>query len=121
VDEWVSAPYPEQQNDRPVVLQGLDWLDAESRKRFGDKGFDALSDEQKRAICDDIHFTQAAKPEFRKAAEFFNRFRSICAGAYYATPAGWKAIGYVGNEAHPSFDGPPPEVLQRLGVTQTVK
>jgi len=26
----------------------------------------------------------------------------------------------VGNVALPSFDGPPPEVLQKLGVTQTV-
>ena len=62
----------------------------------------------------------AAKPEFRKAAEFFNRFRSLCAAAYYATPPGWEAIGYVGNVALAKFDGPPPEVLERLGVTQTV-
>jgi hypothetical protein len=42
------------------------------------------------------------------------------AGAYYATPAGWKAIGYVGNTPLTSFDGPPAEVLEKLGVTQTV-
>lgn len=120
VDEWISAPYPDQLRDRPVILRGLGWLDGESKKRFG-KGFAELSADQKRAICDDICFTGSAKPEFRQGAEFFNRFRSLCASAYYATPAGWKAIGYVGNEALPSFDGPPPEVLQRLGVTQTVK
>ena len=35
IDEWVSAPYPQQQTDRPVVLEGLAWIEAESRKRFG--------------------------------------------------------------------------------------
>ena len=58
--------------------------------------------------------------EFRKPAQFFSRFRTVCASAYYATPEGWKAIGYIGNVALPSFDGPPPEVLEKLGITQTV-
>ena len=54
-------------------------------------------------------------------ASFFSRFRSLAAGAYYGTPEGWKAIGYIGNIPLPSFDGPPPEVLAKLGVEQTVK
>jgi Gluconate 2-dehydrogenase subunit 3 len=119
LDEWVSAPYPQQKDDRPVILDGLAWLEGESMKRFT-MSFTDLSGEQKRAICDDICYPAEAKPEFKNAAEFFTRFRSLCAGAYYATPPGWEAIGYVGNVALPSFDGPPPEVLQRLGVTQTV-
>ena len=28
IDEWVSAPYPDCQQDRPTVLGGLEWLDA---------------------------------------------------------------------------------------------
>ena len=120
IDEWVSAPYPQQQADRPVVLEGLAWLDGESWKRFG-KQFTTLDEKQRHAICDDICFAPEAKPEFRKPAAFFARFRSLCAGAYYATPPGWQAIGYVGNVALPRFDGPPPEVLARLGVTQTVR
>jgi hypothetical protein len=120
VDEWVSAPYPQQQADRTVVLDGLAWIDTESNKRFG-KPFAGLDARQKQAICDDICFPAKAKNEFKTTARFFARFRSLCAGAYYATPEGWKAIGYVGNVALPSFDGPPAEVLERLGVTQTVK
>lgn len=119
LDEWISAPYPAQRADRPAILEGLAWLDAESVKRFG-KEFARVSDEQKRAICDDICLVERAKPPFRKAADFFRLFRSLAAGAYYATPAGWKAIGYVGNVALPRFDGPPPDVLQKLGVAQTV-
>ena len=119
LDEWISAPYPDQQKDRPIVLEGLAWIEAESRKRFN-RDFAALADAQKKAICDDIAYVPDAKPQFKTAAEFFSRFRSICASAYYATPAGWEAIGYVGNVALHSFDGPPEEVLRKLGVTQTV-
>ncbi len=120
IDEWISSPYPGQQGDRPVILEGLGWIDAESAKRFS-KPFAELSDEQKHAICDDVCFTETAKPEFHKAAHFFSRFRSIAASAYYATPAGWNAIGYVGNVPLTRFEGPPASVLKKLGVTQTVK
>ena len=120
VDEWISAPYPDQRNDRPLILQGLEWTEQESAKRFNMR-FADLDDAQRRAICDDIAFAGKAQPRFKGPARFFARFRSICAGAYYATPAGWKALGYVGNVALERFDGPPPEVLKKLGVTQTVK
>lgn len=120
VDEWVSAPYPDQQEDRKVVIPGLAWIDAEAAKRFN-KGFAAISQAQRNAICDDICNRGKAKAEFRQGAEFFSQFRSLCAGAYYATPPGWDAIGYVGNVALPSFPGPPQEVLDKLGLVQTVK
>jgi hypothetical protein len=119
LDEWISAPYPAQQADRPVVLNGLAWIEAEAQKRFA-KSFAAIADAERGQICNDICYAPDAAPQFGQAAHFFSRFRSICASAYYATPAGWKAIGYVGNVALPQFDGPPPEVLAKLGVTQTV-
>ena len=120
VDEWVSAPYPDQQATRAPILEGLAWLDAESQRRFK-MDFAALSAGQHRAICDDICWPPDAKPEFVKAAGFFVQFRALCAGAYYGTMDGWKAIGFVGNMPLPTFDGPPPEVLKKLGLVQTVK
>jgi hypothetical protein len=120
IDEWISAPYPQQQKDRPGIVEGLAWLESESQKRF-QKDFAALSADQHRAICDDICWTADAKPEFKKAAEFFLNFRALANAAYYGTPDGWKAVGYVGNIPLPSFDGPPPEVLAKLGLEQTVK
>jgi len=119
VDEWVSAPYPAQLLDRNIVLPGLDWLDAEATGRFG-RVFAALALEQQQTICDDICFEQRATDEFKAGARFFSRFRSLCAAAYYATPEGWEAIGYVGNQPSLTYDGPPDEVLTRLGVEQTV-
>lgn len=120
LDEWISAPYPAQQKDRDVLLPGLEWLEAESNKRF-QTGFAHLTDPQKHSLCDDICFVPNAKPEFKKAAVFFAKIRTLAASAYYGTEAGWKALGYVGNVTLATFDGPPPEVLKILGVEQTVK
>lgn len=119
VDEWISAPYDPQRNDRPLILEGLGLIDAEARKRYR-KDFADLAEEEKTAICDAICDTSKVADDLKQAARFFARFRALCAGAYYATPEGWKAIGYVGNMATATFDGPPPEVLARLGVEQTV-
>jgi len=120
IDEWVSAPYPDQQRDSGVIVNGLEWLAAESQSRFG-APFAKLTTAQQHAICDDICYAKTATREFETAANFFSRFRSIASGAYYATMPGWKAIGYVGNVSLVTFDGPPPEALAKLGVEQTVK
>ncbi|MGC6466525.1 MAG: gluconate 2-dehydrogenase subunit 3 family protein [Akkermansiaceae bacterium] len=117
VDEWISAPYPRQVGDRGVVVPGLKWLDAESQKRF-QKDFAALTEEQQKAICDDLC---EPKPGMEKAAHFFHVFSTIASGAYFSTQPGWKAIGYVGNMPSINFDGPPKEVLDKLGLEQTVE
>ena len=115
IDEWVSAPYPAQQADRPVVLEGLVWLEAESRKRF-DAGFASLDHAPQRVICDDICYLPKAAPEFEQAATFFAKFRNLTAGAFYATRPGMADVGYVGNVPATEFEGPPPEVRAKLGL-----
>lgn len=119
IDEWVSAPYPVQQKVRPIILEGLDGLDAESVQRFK-KPFAQLNPTQQIAMCDDFCDVAKTQAAFLKLAKFFEAFRILAAGAYYSTPAGWKAVGYVGNVPSATFDGPPPEVLKQLGVKQTV-
>ena len=115
IDEWISAPYPDQQNDREEILKGLAWLDRESEKRFG-KVFADLDDDQKHKICDDICFAPKAGPGFKTAARFFAKFRNLTAGGFYTTPQGWKDVQYLGNVALAKFDGPPPEVLKYLNL-----
>ncbi len=61
IDEWISAPYPQQQADREVVLTGLAWLDEESQRRFK-KNFADLTEAQQQKICDDICYEPKAKP-----------------------------------------------------------
>jgi hypothetical protein len=120
IDEWVSAPYPHQLEDRPIVLEGLAWMDAEGLLRF-EKYFAELSDSQQHAICDDICYEPNAKPKFARAAAFFTRYRDLTVGGFYSTPAGWKDIGYIGNVPLSKFAGPPPELLRKLGLGPEAK
>ena len=115
IDEWVSAPYPRQTADRPIVLEGPAWMDAEALLRF-EKYFAELDQSQQHAICDDICYEPNAKPKFARAAAFFTRYRDLTVGGFYSTPTGSRDIGYIGNVPLPKFDGPPPDLLRKLGL-----
>jgi hypothetical protein len=115
INEWVSAPYPTHERDRATIVGGLAWMDEESQRRFS-APFTKLSIVQKHAICDDICYEPKATEPFKRAAAFFRRYRDLTAGGFYTTPAGMKDIGYVGNVAMPTFNGPPKSVLERLGL-----
>ena len=115
IDEWISSPYPGQAPDRVLILGGLAWLDARARERSGED-FAALDEPAKRAICDPICHLPDAKPELQDAAQFFARFRDLCASAFYASREGMSDIGYLGNVPKIAFEGPPKEVLDRLGL-----
>ncbi len=115
LDEWVSAPYPEQAADRKTILEGFAWLDQEAQRRF--KGnFARLDEARMRSICDEICYLPRAKPELRRAAEFFARYRDLTAGGFYTTPQGRSDLQFIGNVPRKRFDGPPPEVLKRVGL-----
>jgi len=117
IDEWISAPYEAQRQDRIQVLQGLAWLDTEASSRYGPgSAFAALTEAQQTAICDDICLVEKAKPAFVKAAQFFARYRDLTAGGFYTTPQGREDLKYVGNVPLTHFDGPPPEVLKKVGL-----
>lgn len=115
IDEWISAPYPQQRGDREIILRGLEWIDAEALRRFG-AGFAALAESQRNMIADDICAPAKAAPKFADAAKFFAKFRDLAAGGFYTTPIGMKDIGYTGNVPLERFDGPPPEVLKKAGL-----
>lgn len=114
IDEWISAPYPDCQRDRELIVPGLALLDAVSQRRFS-RGFADAAPDKQRLMCDD--FTAPAPPaNLADAAAFFRRFRELTSIGYYTTPVGMKDIGYTGNEPLVAFAGPPPEVLKRLGL-----
>jgi hypothetical protein len=115
IDEWISAPYPQQRGDRAIVLPGLGWIEAESQRRFS-KAFASLEDPQKNAIADDICSPDRAAASFQTAARFFAKFRDLTAGGFYTTPVGWKDLGYVGNVSLERFTGPPIEALKKAGL-----
>ncbi len=115
IDEWISAPYPDQLKDRAVVLDGLAWIDREARARFGED-FAALTVAQQSALADDICDAATAKPAHAEGARFFAKFRDLTAGGFFTTPEGMQDLGYRGNMPLPEYKGPPPEVLAKLGL-----
>lgn len=117
IDEWISAPYPAQAADRPVIMEGLAWLDSEARRRFQNE-FSELAEAHQTTIATDIAHLTSVRPGLEAPARFFHLFRNLCLGAYYTSPAGMKDVGFVGNVARVRFDGPPPEILSRLGLDQ---
>lgn len=115
IDEWISAPYPDCRRDRDVVLAGLAWLDKDSQRRYR-REFADLESEQIDRVCNDVADLPDPQSPLAQPAAFFRRFRELTAIGYYTTPVGMKALGYVGNEPLVAFDGPPAEVLKRLGL-----
>jgi hypothetical protein len=113
IDEWVSAPYPDNSRDRTTVLEGFKWLDAEAARRGG-HNFATLDGAAQRSICDAVCDPARASAAQRAPALFFTRYRDLTAGAFYSTPAGRKDVGYIGNVPLQRFDGAPPEVLKKL-------
>jgi hypothetical protein len=115
VDEWVSSYYDETLKDRPIILAGLTWLDAEANRRHG-AVFAKLTLAQQAGIADDICGVTPVKKEHKPGQDFFKRFRHLAAGGYYTTPQGMRELGYVGNTPSANFDGPTPEALRHLGL-----
>ncbi|HVY90890.1 MAG TPA: gluconate 2-dehydrogenase subunit 3 family protein [Hyphomonadaceae bacterium] len=115
INEWVSAPYPDQQEQRALIIPGLAWLDKEAAKRGGQTFAQLKLDDQKK-IADDIAFKDKVKPGYEQPAKFFARMRALTMGAYYTTPEGWKVIGYPGNTpvASGPYPGPTPEALAHI-------
>jgi hypothetical protein len=117
VDEWVSAPYPQQRADRSLILSGLQWLDDESMRRFG-LDFAQASDAQRRAIFDMIAFRGNVKPGYGRSAQFFARLRGLILSGFYSLPEGIADIGYLGNK--PSlgpYPGPTKEAMAHLNAS----
>lgn len=114
IDEWVSAPYPWQQQDRELIVPGLAWIDAESTHRCGRPFAEATASERS-AICDDIAFAGRVKPGYEKPAAFFAIVRKLTLRAYYSTEEGWAQLGYMGNTpSEGPYPGPTPEAMAHV-------
>jgi hypothetical protein len=94
IDEWVSAPYPDQKKDRPLIRDGLKAL---AKKSGADR-------------------TAAIKTLQTSGDAFFKRFRHLTIGAYYTTEEGFKDIGYIGNIAREVDEGPSDAVKAALEI-----
>jgi len=96
IDEWISAPYHRQRDDRKIILSGLLWLDHETQTRVH-ANFADTTDAVRRAIFDDIAYKDRVKPGYDKQAAFFARLRGLVMAGFYTRPEGVADLGYVGN------------------------
>lgn len=115
IDEWISAPYRQQRADRTTVLNGFTWLDEQARHRSA-QPFAKLREAEQRAICDRICDAGRAAADLKAPARFFATYRNLTVAAFYTTEAGRKDLHYVGNVPLEHFDGPPVELLRKLGL-----
>jgi gluconate 2-dehydrogenase gamma chain len=90
---------------------GLQWLNAESRRRFT-KNFALCTKAQQIQIVDDIAYPEQAKPKFSQGVTFFNMMRNLTASGFYTSKIGIDDIGYVGNTPN-VWEGPPADVLKQ--------
>lgn len=126
IDEWVSAPYAQQQRDRDIILRLLIWLDEESVRRF-DQPFLAVNESEQFALLDDIAYDRNnIEQRLQQPAAVFNRLRSLVLAAYFCSEAGSREIGYRGNVAiSGDYPGPTEEakahldgILDELGLSE---
>lgn len=125
LDEWVSAPYPDQQLHRTMLLSGLDWCDREAERRFGNRFAAASAAEQVTIV--ELLDADDGDPALAGPRQFFAGLRQLVTGAYYTSPEGVEELGYQGNVAIAGdYPGPTEaamahlnEQLEKLGLEPT--
>ncbi|MEB2774368.1 gluconate 2-dehydrogenase subunit 3 family protein [Algoriphagus sp. D3-2-R+10] len=113
VTDFIDFMMNDQPGNQTPMRGGLMWLDFESNEKFG-KPFNELSNDQVIEIVELVAWPDKATPEYEGAVKWFNMLRNLVCSGYFSTQAGWKYIGYVGNQPN-VWDGVPQEVMQKHG------
>ncbi|MDI1321777.1 MAG: gluconate 2-dehydrogenase subunit 3 family protein [Algoriphagus sp.] len=115
VVDFMEFIMKDQPNYQTPMRGGLMWLDFESDEKFGKK-FTELSQAEVLQIVDEVAWPEKAKPEYEGGVRWFNMLRNLTCSGYFSTEAGWKYMGYMGNQAN-VWDGVPKEVMDKHGVS----
>ena len=111
--DFVMKEYP---NNQAPMRDGLGWLNAESRSRFGVPFPDAKPAERIQ-IVEDIAWPAKAKPQHAAGVRFFNAFRNLTASGFFTSRMGVKDIGYRGNVPQSYWTGCPAAAEKHIGVS----
>jgi hypothetical protein len=116
------------ENRQTAMRGGLAWIDAECRRRFG-KDFVACAEGERTALLDEIAYSKGDEEDdealrdprgprvrLRHGPHFFNSFRNLTASGFWSSKMGIEDLGYVGNTFVAEWQGPPAEVLRKLGL-----
>lgn len=107
VDEWVSAPYPQQRASREIVLNAMTALDAVARSG-GHRDFAGTATEKRADVF------KAAWTDEGWTSSLMRKLVHLLVVGYATTDQGMAVIGFRGNKPLARFDGPPPEVTAKL-------
>lgn len=88
-----------------IYTGGIAWLDHASQRLYS-KDFVTAAPQQQTAILDLIAYRKNESPALGPGIRFFEWARRMVVDAYYTSPAGIKAIGYMGNTAVAKFEIP---------------
>jgi len=115
VPEYMDFICAEYHSTGDWMRSGLNWLDGVSVGRF-QKGFAALTDDQRAQIVNDIAWPARARPENAAGAKFFNRFRDLTASGFWSSRMGVEDLQYQGNTFVMQWNGCPPEAKAKIGA-----
>ncbi len=115
VPEFMDFMLGENAGMRTWMKNGLGWMNAECRARFG-KGFVSSNDVQRREVLDAIAFPKKSAAELKAGADFFSNFRNLTASGFFSSRVGIADLGYIGNRPVTTWQGTPPEVMRKLGL-----
>ncbi|MDQ8175603.1 MAG: gluconate 2-dehydrogenase subunit 3 family protein [Gemmatimonadota bacterium] len=110
VPEFMDFMLGESAGMRTWMKNGLGWMNAECRARFG-KGFVSCTDTQRRVVLDAIAYPKKAAPELKPGVDFFNNLRNLTASGFFSSRVGIKDLGYIGNVPVAKWEGTPPQVM----------
>lgn len=115
VPEFMDFILGEYRSNQQWMREGLSWMNAESRRRFG-AGWLSCTDVQRRELLDAIAYPKRATEAVTPGVEFFNRFRNLVSSGFWSSRIGIADLGYVGNQVVVKWEGTPPEVIRKLGL-----
>ncbi|HJQ54649.1 MAG TPA: gluconate 2-dehydrogenase subunit 3 family protein [Gemmatimonadaceae bacterium] len=116
VPQFMDFTMADRPGSQKWMRDGLAWLDAQAKSRFG-KSFADASQSQREAILNDIAWPARAPAAMAEGVAFFNRFRDLTATGFWSSEIGVKDLKYMGNVFNPNWDGCPPAALNKLGVS----
>jgi len=88
-----------------IYTGGIAWLDQSMKRRYS-TDFVSAKPGQQTALLALVAYRKNESPELGPGILFFDWARRMVVDAYYTSPAGIKAIGYMGNTSVSKFELP---------------
>jgi len=119
VPEFMDFMMIDQPRRQTAMRGGLAMIDRLCEERF-DKRFVDCTDQQRRALLDEIAFPAKVTPAqgtMSQAVVFFSSFRDLTASGFWSSKMGVDDLKYLGNAYVREWKGCPDEALKKLGVS----